>query len=499
MGLSSTFPTNSRSEGAEVADGDTNTQQQIVLRSTSSLVNGESAFSGDQLNRKAFAERLSDYVNRLKDGAVIGIDAPWGEGKTWFGHNWAKLLKDRGHKVMFLDAFAHDYAEDPFLVLAAQILEVIKDDRDSLEGLTDRAVAVAKALTPVATTVAVNLVARWVLGSPDISKAVRDAMVAGVDASEPGLSNAVKQRLTHFQDEKSTIDAFREKLSAYCFTAGNEGKPVIFFIDELDRCRPSFAVQVIERIKHFFEVPNLVFVLLINRDQLETAITGVYGAIDSCRYLGKFLSLTFRFPGNDCVPDRERAQKTHYIHEVLSRYRISTPPLELRRKAPQFADGLAFVAEAFGLSLRDLEQAIALYVLANPGPLTGGYLALVIGLKIAYPTLFRAMREKRLSEFDKAAKILEDWVDRRVKAGQVQEISEDDVVYQYVTWLKMCASSLTRENATVLKRHEGCLKTENPFIHLADGMKDNFLRLFYLNLFVDLAARIECGMTIDSP
>ena len=443
MGPSSTFPTNSRSEGAEVADGETNPQQQIVFRSTSPLVDGELAFSGDQLNRKVFAERLSDYVNRLKDGAVIAIDAPWGEGKTWFGHNWAKLLEERGHKVMFLDAFAHDYVEDPFLVLAAQILEAIKDDRASLEGLTDKAVAVAKALTPVAATVAVNLVARWVLGSPDISKAVRDALEAGVDASEPGLSGAIKQRLTHFQDEKSTIGAFRDQLSTYCLNADNKGKPVVFFIDELDRCRPSFAVQTIERIKHFFEVRNLVFVLLINRSQLEKAITGVYGAIDSCRYLGKFLSLTFRFPGNDRVPDWERVLKTHYVHEVLRRYGIATPPSENRLKAPQFADGLGFVAEFFNLSLRDLEQAIALFVLAQPlGPLTGGYFALVVGLRIAYPNLFRAMRENRLPEFDKAAKILEDWIDRRVKAGQVQEITKDDPVYQYVTWLKMCAAGV---------------------------------------------------------
>ena len=483
-----------------MADSETSTQQQIVLRSTSPLVDGELAFSGDHLNRKVFAERLSDYVNRLKDGAVIAIDAPWGEGKTWFGHNWAKLLEEHGHKVMFLDAFAHDYVEDPFLVLAAQILEAIKNDGIPLESLTDKAVAVAKALTPVAATVAINVAARWVLGSPDISKVVRDALAAGIDASEPGLSGAVKQRLTHFQDENSTIEAFREKLSAYCLKVGNEGKPVVFFIDELDRCRPSFAVQVIERIKHFFEVPNLVFVLLINKTQLETAITGVYGAIDSCRYLGKFLSLTFRFPGNDRVPGWERTQKTHYIHAVLSRYRISTPPLELRRKAPLFPDGLAFVAEVFGLSLRDLEHAIALFVLAQPlGALTGGYLALVVGLKMAHPDLFRAIRENRLSEFDKAAQILADWVDRCVKAGQSQGASKDDEVYLYAVWLKICAGSLAREDAIVLQMHEDCLKKENPSITIPTGIQGTPSRPFFLSLFVDLAARIECGMTIDRP
>ncbi|MHB1565156.1 MAG: KAP family P-loop NTPase fold protein [Acidiferrobacter sp.] len=477
----------------------TDNKPQIVLSHAVPLVEGKSAFSGDQLNRKVFAERLSDYVNRLKDGAVIAIDAPWGEGKTWFGHNWARLLEEHGHKVMFLDVFAHDYVDDPFLMLSAQILEAIKDNEALHKGLTDKAVTVAKALTPLAATVAINVAARWVLGSPDISKVVRDALAAGIDASEPGLGSAVKQRLTHFQDEKSTIDGFREMLSAYCLKAGNEGKPVVFFIDELDRCRPSFAVQVIERIKHFFEVPNLVFVLLINRSQLETAITGVYGAIDSHRYLGKFLSLTFRFPGNDRVPGQEGAQKARYIHAVLSRYHISTPPLGLKRKAPLFPDGLAFIAEVFGLSLRDLEQAIALSVLANPGLHTGGYLALVVGLKIAYPILFRAMCEKRLPEFDKAAQILEDWVDRSVKAGQSQGISMDDEVYQYIVWLKLCAGSIAREDTTVLLLQQGLLQQENPSITISSDMQDSPSRLFYLSLFIDLAARIECGITIDRP
>jgi predicted KAP-like P-loop ATPase len=34
----------------------------------------------------------------------------------------------------------------------------------------------------------------------------------------------------------------------------DEGKPLIIFIDELDRCRPLYAIECLERIKHIFGI-----------------------------------------------------------------------------------------------------------------------------------------------------------------------------------------------------------------------------------------------------
>ena len=74
---------------------------------------GDNAFDGDKLGRKELGERLTGYIDRLREGSVLAIDAPWGEGKTWFGRNWAKHLKEKEHKVVFIDAFEQDYMEDP--------------------------------------------------------------------------------------------------------------------------------------------------------------------------------------------------------------------------------------------------------------------------------------------------------------------------------------------------------------------------------------------------
>lgn len=51
-------------------------------------------FEGDMLDRRLLAEQLTGYLDRLRHGAVIALDAPWGEGKTWFARHWAVMLKD---------------------------------------------------------------------------------------------------------------------------------------------------------------------------------------------------------------------------------------------------------------------------------------------------------------------------------------------------------------------------------------------------------------------
>ncbi|TOL41491.1 hypothetical protein CGH98_24085, partial [Vibrio parahaemolyticus] len=66
------------------------------------------------------------------------------------------------------------------------------------------------------------------------------------------------------------------------------------FIDELDRCRPSYAVEMLEVIKHFFELDNVVFVVATDTEQLQHAVKAVYGQLfDAQLYLGRFFRRRF--------------------------------------------------------------------------------------------------------------------------------------------------------------------------------------------------------------
>ncbi len=68
-----------------------------------------------------------------------------------------------------------------------------------------------------------------------------------------------------FQQEDSQREAMTNFRSALGDFAKGEGRLVII-IDELDRCKPDFALNVLEIIKHCFQVPNVYFILGVNAD-----------------------------------------------------------------------------------------------------------------------------------------------------------------------------------------------------------------------------------------
>lgn len=70
------------------------------------------------------------------------------------------------------------------------------------------------------------------------------------------------------------------------------GNRLVFFIDELDRCKPDFAVRFLERIKHYFNDDRVTFIFAVNLSQLQWTVKSYYGAeFDATRYLDKFFDL----------------------------------------------------------------------------------------------------------------------------------------------------------------------------------------------------------------
>jgi hypothetical protein len=360
----------------------------------------ENPFSGDLLEREALARHLTGYLDRLREGAVIAIDAPWGEGKTWFGRNWAKSLEAQ-HKVIYVDAFAQDYVEDPFLLLTAEIADAFKSDKGAAASLLEKATVVMQAILPVGTKALINIAGRFALGSADIVEDFEKATEAAIKGSADSASKWIEKKLKNHAEEKKSLQAFHEELITF---AAKQEKPVVFFIDELDRCRPSFAVKLIERVKHFFDVPNLVFVLLLNREQLEVAVKGVYGAeTDASGYLGKFINFFFRLPKKTSIVLINNDHVKRYVVHIVEKYNFEGLG-DYRR----FQESFSFLATAYCLSLRDIERGIALYAFSQP-PLSGGLIDLLtylIALKISRNDLFmRLLRNEKEAHIEAKGKV----------------------------------------------------------------------------------------------
>ncbi|MFA6903429.1 MAG: P-loop NTPase fold protein [Gallionellaceae bacterium] len=383
----------------------TNHLQPLALPRTE--VVGENAFAGDLLFRKKLAERLTGYVDRLRVGAVLAIDAPWGEGKTWFGRNWAKHLEAQSHKIIFIDAFAQDYVEDPFLLIAAEIAVVLDDGKGASKKLRERAADVMKAILPVGTKALINLAGRVALGSANLSEDVQEASKAAYEGAADSTDKWIEKKLEDQALEKVSLVHFRNELIKF---AADQDKPVVIFIDELDRCRPTFAVQLVERIKHFFDVPNLVFVLLINKKQLENAIKGVYGPeTEATTYLSKFVHLFLHLPKNISRDVNSYGHPTPvFIKDVLNRYDFNASQALLVK---DFTDDFSQWVVSTNMSLRDIERACALFVMSNVA--NTGFIAYIITLKIKYPTLYEELLRNEPSAHEKAISLLEPLIHKK--------------------------------------------------------------------------------------
>jgi len=340
---------------------------------------GEIPFESDKLGkRKEFAEKLTKIVENLTDGGVIGIDSEWGKGKTWFGLNWKEYLKEKEFKVVRIDAFERDYVKDPFIIIAAEIKKLIEqEDVDKSKEFLKTASAVVKNLAPAAAKVIVKVVGGVALNSLKIDESIVNEIK---ESFSENAKEYVYDRLETYDEDQKSFDSFKKRLSEF---VSIQEKPVIFIIDELDRCRPDFVVLLIERLKHLFEVPNLIFILLLNRKQLQSSIAGVYGSgIDSHAYLEKFVYLFFDLP-DGWLPTSE------FIEEVSSRYRVS----EVYTKLIYYT--FPFIHEIYDLTLRDAEKIVSLVtLLESQYPLIRIASINIAALKIKKPDLYTSIRKK---------------------------------------------------------------------------------------------------------
>jgi len=363
------------------------------------LLDESKPFEGDLFKRKELADQLTGYIERLRDGTVLAIDAQWGEGKSWFGRNWAASLKTQDYRVIYLDAFQQDYVEDPFLLIASEINELIASDEGLAQDIKAKAAKVMKAILPVSTKVLINFASRLALGSADGSRVIEDAIQSASDSTAEATQIWLENKIDDHKKEKESLDSFRAALQAFC---ESQEKPVVFFIDELDRCRPTFAVKLIERLKHFFDVPNLIFVLLLNRAQLENAINGVYGAkTDATSYLGKFIHMYLRLPKQAPASGDHSDANWKYLWKLVDHYKMNKT-----EQLQHFIKNLSVFASIMNMSLRDLEKGMALLALNDVGN-SAEYLAWPVALKLMRPDIFNGLLNNEAAAHLKALDLIE--------------------------------------------------------------------------------------------
>ena len=137
------------------------------------------------------------------------------------------------------------------------------------------------------------------------------------------LSEQAQALLRRFEQSKTTIRDFKKSLAA--FVSSLETPPFFILIDELDRCRPPYAISMLERIKHLFDADGVVFIVATDTGQLQHSINVVYGNnFNSAKYLSRFFNRTYSFEPVGRQQFVENLFSLHPLNEENCRPRLIT-------------------------------------------------------------------------------------------------------------------------------------------------------------------------------
>lgn len=233
---------------------------------------------------------IVDFIKLLDstDGPfTYTIDAAWGDGKTFFVKSVCLLLESLNSRLgsarqnhpelkeikeklgdddisilpFYFNAWENDFAEDPIMALFACMaanfdgggLPQSQDIKKAIVPIIDAALA----LSPIPIKIA------------DIAESFTTDSLIGAFKSKAEIRSRIN---TLFED---AIPRTANKL--------------VIFIDELDRCRPDFAVHLLEQTKSLFTSKNVIVVFSADLDQLAKAVGGAYGTgFDTTRFLERF-------------------------------------------------------------------------------------------------------------------------------------------------------------------------------------------------------------------
>ncbi|WP_394896020.1 KAP family P-loop NTPase fold protein, partial [Clostridium baratii] len=241
----------------------------------------EITFKSDLLNRRLLAENLTKIIEKTNKMNVIAIDSSWGSGKTTFIKMWNNMLLEDGYKdkfrTLYFNAWKNDYLKDPLLALITEIDNECKKNNKISAKVFNGIINNGKKIIKPVINVSLKVATGGVLGNDDLKFG---------DIQEKVYNDAVQ--------EKEKREEFIKYLED---NSKSDDYKTIFFIDELDRCRPLFAIELLETIKHLFKAKNIYFVIAIDKEQLSYSISTLYGhGMDSNGYLRRFFDLEYKMP-----------------------------------------------------------------------------------------------------------------------------------------------------------------------------------------------------------
>ena len=265
----------------------------------------------DEFNRKPIAENIIRLLISPIDLSPMVIDGGWGTGKTEFCQKLIRLMQQQhpDYLPIYIDAFLSDHSGEPLLALLAEIIKSCTlEDTDGQQSERKRLTREISKLVKFGIKTGANALSHYFLKQSVDDLAEEFQQITSDEQEAKNVAETVTDvaaKITDYTIDATVEALLKEQIEAEknletlksCLKKLAADNPIILFIDELDRCRPDYAVDMLEVIKHVFDIENVKVVLVTNTKQLRAAINHRYGAeVDAQKYLDKFLKYSFALP-----------------------------------------------------------------------------------------------------------------------------------------------------------------------------------------------------------
>ena len=399
--------------------------------SLADLQEGE-VWNDDVLNRSEEAKAILSIISSQPGPLTLCLNAKWGEGKTFILRRMKRQYEIDGGMAIYFNAWEDDNLDDPLIALIGQLKSEFKD-KVAAGWLKEFLECVVPLLKGNLASIGWGILRKFVPGGKifmpeDIKDLGKTTEASAFDEYEnlTALRNALRQKL--------------EELAAA--VVGGSKKPLLFIVDELDRCRPTFAVETLERIKHLFGVKNVVFLLGADCEQLKHCIRAVYGDIDADNYLHRFVDIELGLEKPNAGVFFSYALARHCNDQYLEYIckEKGAPVAYYQDRRYQF-EAFASMIAAEGFSLREIEKIVRHYALLSASKSSNiiartYFLPLMLILRMRHKELYGKFIDGKVTPAEILDAIYErrdeELFDRGRFFGVVQ------YVYKAFTWSDVC-------------------------------------------------------------
>lgn len=250
---------------------------------------------------------IKDFIEALElieGNMFISLDARWGEGKTFYVRQIEKTLEYQTMKNFSTDD-TQDELDKMKLYFTGTTLEEINLKHSYLPvyynaWLYDNHGDPLMSLLYVV----VKKCGIWIDSKltkdkteklKDLIKSVQVSLGMFSIGGDKVIDSFIEKDI--FKDIQLAEDIRQKVKEIFNEIIEEQTQKLVIFIDELDRCKPSYALEMLERIKHYFDDDRIIFIVSVNKEQLTHTISNYYGnGFDSTGYLNKFFDLEAHLP-----------------------------------------------------------------------------------------------------------------------------------------------------------------------------------------------------------